>query len=40
LAADVKAIGVAEFGGPGPLHVVELPDSEAGGTRGRLVLEF
>jgi NADPH2:quinone reductase len=30
LAAGVKAIGVTEFGGPGALHVVELPDPEAG----------
>jgi len=26
----VKAIGVTEFGGPDALHVVELPDPEAG----------
>jgi NADPH:quinone reductase len=30
LAAGVKAIGVTEFGGPEALHVVELPDPEAG----------
>jgi NADPH:quinone reductase len=30
LAAGVKAIGVTEFGGPDALHVVELPDPEAG----------
>jgi NADPH:quinone reductase len=30
LAASVKAIGVTEFGGPEALHVVELPDPEAG----------
>jgi NADPH:quinone reductase len=30
LAAGVKAIGVTEFGGPGALHVVELPDPVAG----------
>ncbi len=26
----MKAIGVTEFGGPGALHVVEIPDPEAG----------
>jgi NADPH:quinone reductase len=30
LAAGVKAIGVTEFGGPDALHVVELPDPQAG----------
>jgi NADPH2:quinone reductase len=30
LAAGVKAIGVTEFGGPDAMHVVELPDPEAG----------
>jgi NADPH:quinone reductase len=30
LAAGVKAIGVTEFGGPDALHLVELPDPEAG----------
>jgi NADPH2:quinone reductase len=30
LAAGVKAIGVTEFGGPDAMHVVQLPDPEAG----------
>jgi NADPH:quinone reductase len=36
LAAGVKAIGVTEFGGPGALHVVELPDREAGSGEVRI----
>jgi NADPH2:quinone reductase len=32
----VKAIGVTEFGGPDALHVVELPDPEAGPGQARI----
>jgi NADPH:quinone reductase len=36
LAAGVKAIGVTKFGGPDALHVVELPDPEAGPAEVRI----